>query len=261
MSSSTNARSPMAVSMPGIPRSPYPLILLHGFTQIGASWDPVARALGRRSGIVCPDLPGHGTMAERRPATVDAVVAYLRASGPERFVLGGYSMVGRLALLTALAMPHRVAGLVLTGATAGIEDPGERAARAREDAALADRIERDGVEPVAAAWAALPLFAGQPRGVAAAAQAARLRQSPAGLAAALRGLGTGVMPPVWDRLGELAMPVRVLAGERDSKFRVLGTRLAAAIPDARFRAVPGAGHAVHLERPEGVAEALAAVAL
>jgi 2-succinyl-6-hydroxy-2,4-cyclohexadiene-1-carboxylate synthase len=168
-------------------------------------------------------------------------------------------MGGRLALAVALALPERVEALLLVGATAGIADAGERAARARDDAALADRIERDGIEAFAEAWSALPLFAGQPRGVAAAAHAERLRQSPAGLAAALRGMGTGVMPPLWDRLGELAMPVAVLAGERDAKFRELGERIAAAVPEGRFDVVPGAGHAAHLEQPDAVADALRAL--
>src|SRR3954454_7729676 len=144
--------------MPDIHRPPYPVVLLHGFTQTGTAWRPVVRALGGRPGVLAPDLPGHGTMAARRPATADAVIAYLRAAAPPRFVLGGYSMGGRLALAVALALPERVASLLLVGATAGIEDPHERAARARDDAALADRIERDGVAAFAEAWSALPLF-------------------------------------------------------------------------------------------------------
>ncbi len=242
--------------MPGIQLPPYPVVLLHGFTQTGASWDPVVRALGAPAGVLAPDLPGHGTMAARRPATFDAVVAYLRALHAPRFILGGYSMGGRLALLAALALPERVAALVVVGATAGIDDPAERAARAREDVALADELEADGIEPFAERWSSLPLFAGMPRGVAAAAHETRLRQSPAGLAAALRGMGTGVMPPVWARLGELGMPVTALAGERDEKFRATGERLAAAVPRGRLVVVEGAGHAAHLERPAAVAAVL-----
>jgi 2-succinyl-6-hydroxy-2,4-cyclohexadiene-1-carboxylate synthase len=93
-----------------------------------------------------------------------------------------------------------------------------------------------------------------PRGVAEIAHADRMRNTASGLAAALRGLGTGVMPSLWDRLGELAMPVELVVGERDVKFRAIAERMEAALPDARLHVVAGAGHAVQLEAPEAVAE-------
>jgi pimeloyl-ACP methyl ester carboxylesterase len=65
------------------------------------------------------------------------------------------------------------------------------------------------------------------------------------------------MVPLWDRLGELAMPVTIVVGERDEKFRALGERMAASIPDARLVIATGSGHAVHLEAPHAIAEALA----
>jgi pimeloyl-ACP methyl ester carboxylesterase len=93
--------------------------------------------------------------------------------------------------------------------------------------------------------------------VAAVAHADRLRSPPAGLARALRGLGTGVLPSLWERLGELAIPVTLVAGERDAKFRDLAVRMSAAIADAQVTIVPGAGHAVHLERPAQLAAIIA----
>ena len=106
-------------------------------------------------------------------------------------------------------------------------------------------------------WSAQPLFAGMPRGIADVAEADRMRNTAAGLAAALRGLGTGVMPPLWDRLAELAVPVELVVGERDEKFRAIAERMEAALPDARLHVVPGAGHAVQLEAPDAVVELLA----
>jgi pimeloyl-ACP methyl ester carboxylesterase len=58
---------------------PADLILLHGFTQTGRSWQPLGHALAGRYRAIAPDLPGHGDFAERRPASFAACDAYLRA--------------------------------------------------------------------------------------------------------------------------------------------------------------------------------------
>src|SRR4051794_29016355 len=191
---------------------PTELVLLHGFTQTGRSWAPVAAALAERYKCFAPDLPGHGDASERRPASFGAVTAYLAALKPERFVLCGYSMGGRLALHAALALGERVERLVLIGASPGIADPAEREQRRRSDEALAVRTEAQGLESFVDEWGELPLFASQPRGVAEIARADRLRNTAAGLAAALRGMGTGAMEPLWGRLGELTAPVTLVAG-------------------------------------------------
>jgi 2-succinyl-6-hydroxy-2,4-cyclohexadiene-1-carboxylate synthase len=234
------------------------LVLLHGFTQTRQSWRRTVAALGGRYRALAPDLPGHGLAAERRPASFAACAAYVRALADGPCALVGYSMGGRIALYTALALPGVVERLVLIGASPGLADPAEREERRRADAALADRIEAIGVEAFAEEWGAQALFAGQDARVAAAAHADRLRNSASGLAAALRGLGTGVMEPLWGRLGELSIPVTLVAGERDVKFRAIAEQMAPAIPGSRIELVAGAGHAAQLERPEAVAAAIAA---
>jgi len=224
------------------------LLLLHGFTATGRSWDPVRARLdaGQYGEVLAPDL---------RAAPFGEVVERLRQDRP--YVLCGYSMGGRLALHLALAQPQLVTGLVLVSTTAGVEDPLERAERRASDNALAGRILRYGVPAFAEEWARTPLFAGQPDHVRALAQQDRMRRTAADLAAVLRLLGTGSMTPVWNRLNELTMPATVVAGEHDAKFRALGARLASALPGARPLVVaPGAGHAVHLEAPDLVARAL-----
>jgi pimeloyl-ACP methyl ester carboxylesterase len=65
------------------------------------------------------------------------------------------------------------------------------------------------------------------------------------------------MEPRWDRLGELRMPVALLVGEHDEKFRAIAERMVPALPDGRVVVVPAAGHAAHLEAPHAVAEAVA----
>jgi 2-succinyl-6-hydroxy-2,4-cyclohexadiene-1-carboxylate synthase len=232
------------------------LVLLHGFTQTGRSWQPVRDVLGARYRAVAPDLPGHGQFAWRRPASFAACDAYVRALTDAPFTLAGYSMGGRIALHAALAIGARIRRLVLVGASPGLADQAEREQRRAADAALADRIEAIGVDAFAREWAAQPLFAGMPRGIAEQADADRRRNTASGLAAALRGLGTGVMPPLWERLGELAMPVDLVVGERDEKFRAIAERMAERLADARLHVIPSAGHAIHLEQPGALAEVL-----
>jgi 2-succinyl-6-hydroxy-2,4-cyclohexadiene-1-carboxylate synthase len=235
---------------------PETIVLLHGFTQTGASWEGVVAQLGERYRALAPDLRGHGSAASRRPVSFEAIADDVAAFAPDRFALAGYSMGGRLALSFAVRHPERVSRLMLIGASAGIEDSAERAARRRADDVLADEIEEEGVEAFARRWADLPLFEGQPSAVRAATHADRLRNTASGLAAALRGVGTGAMEPLWSRLGELEMPAVVLAGELDAKFRAIGERMAEALPRGEFAAVPGAGHAAHLEAPKAVAARL-----
>jgi 2-succinyl-6-hydroxy-2,4-cyclohexadiene-1-carboxylate synthase len=227
---------------------PADLLLLHGFTQTGASWAGVLRALAGRYRASAPDLGAGPWEAE-----LDRLEALLGGGAP---VLAGYSMGGRLALALALRRPERVGRLVLVSASPGLASDEERAARRKADAALAERIERIGLEAFAREWGAQPLFADQPAAVAALAHEDRLRRTAGEHAAQLRGLGTGVMPPLWDRLGELRTPVRLVVGERDAKFRAIGGRMEERLPDAELVVVPGAGHAVHLEAPEAVAAAI-----
>lgn len=222
-----------------------PLVALHGFAGTGATWAAVEPR------AVAPDLPGHGAARLAEP-TFERCVELVLAAAPERFVLAGYSMGGRVALHVALAAPERVRRLVLVSTTAGIEDDAERAARRAADEALAAEFERLPIEEVAERWVSHPLFARDPPAARALQRVDVLRNEPTGLAAALRGIGTGAMPPLWDRLGALAMPVTVLAGERDAKYVALGERLTAALPAAELRVVPGAGHGLPREVPDAV---------
>jgi 2-succinyl-6-hydroxy-2,4-cyclohexadiene-1-carboxylate synthase len=235
------------------------IVLLHGFTHTGASWDPVRAALPGRYRVLAPDIRGHGTRDDVEPVTLDAVVADVAAEAPGSFTLAGYSMGGRLALHLALAHPERITRLVLVSASPGLADAAERDTRRRADEALACEIETMPIEEVAARWAAsTTVLAGQPPSVQAAARTDRLRNTPAGLARALRGLGTAALPPLWDRLAELTTPVSLIVGERDAKFRALAEQMTPRFGGpCELIVVPGAGHAVHLEAPEAVAAALA----
>jgi pimeloyl-ACP methyl ester carboxylesterase len=52
------------------------------------------------------------------------------------------------------------------------------------------------------------------------------------------------------------MPVTLVVGERDQKFRLTAARMAELMEPAMVTVVAGAGHAAHLEAPETVAAAI-----
>ena len=205
------------------------------------------------------DLPGHGRSdgplaidryrMERVAADLVQVLASVDAQ-PAHWL--GYSMGGRLALYVARYYPAQVRSLILESASPGLTEAAERQARRAQDAALADRIENEGIPAFVAAWERLPLFATQarlPANVLAQQRAQRLGNSARGLAGSLRGMGTGAQPALWAELPAMAGPVLLIAGELDEKFAAINRRMAAAMPAAGLRLVANAGHAVHLEQP------------
>ena len=227
-------------------------MLVHGFTQTAHSWDLIARRLARRYEVVSVDAPGHGDSSAVDADLPSAAPMLGVAGGPATYV--GYSMGGRLCLHLALARTDLVRRLVLVSTTAGIEDPAERAARRRSDDDLAASIERDGVDLFLDRWLALPMFATLPPDVASLDD--RRRNTAAGLASSLRLAGAGAQASLWNRLGELPMPVLVVAGEHDPKYVAIGRRLAELIPQTTFAVIENAGHAVHLEQPDAFAGVL-----
>ena len=243
-----------------------PVTLLHGFTQSGRSWQEVISAMPAGWRFMVPDLRGHGETRLRPGAacTMEACATDLEMLwghlGIERTHLVGYSMGGRLALHVAARHPDRLLSLVTIGAHAGLEREA-REGRKLDDEALAERIEKDGVEAFVNYWAGLPLFAGlERRGPSFMARLhnERMKNTVAGLAASVRGMGAGVMQPVWDELGRVTVPCTFVAGQLDHGFVAYARRLAASVPNGRIEIVPRAGHAVHQERPEAFTRVLAA---
>jgi 2-succinyl-6-hydroxy-2,4-cyclohexadiene-1-carboxylate synthase len=236
------------------------VVLLHGFTNTGHSWDRVIDALPDGVDALAPDIRGHGDASAKRPVTLEAVIDDVDRVAPDAFTLVGYSMGGRIALHIAFGLHERVQRLVLIGASPGLKTATARAERRASDAKLAERAENETIERFAERWADTPMLADQPASVRKAADADRRRNDPAGLAAALRGLGTGTLPSLWSRLGSLEVPVTLVVGERDTKYREIAARMAEEMRGAEVVIVPGSGHAVHAEAPAAVADVIAGAA-
>ncbi len=243
-----------------------PVTLLHGFTQSGRSWQEVIKTMPGGWRWVVPDLRGHGETRTRpgAPCTMDACLGDLEMLWDhldvQRTHLVGYSMGGRLALHVAARKPERLLSLLTIGAHAGLEEDA-REGRRLGDEALAQRIEQDGLEAFVKYWSGLPLFAGlERRGPSFVAQlrAERMNNTVVGLACSLRGMGAGVMEPLWSDLARVTVPSSFVAGQLDHGYVASARRLAAAVPHGHVEIVQRAGHSVQQERPEAFARVLAA---
>ncbi len=242
-----------------------PVTLLHGSTQSGKSWRELIGRMPAGWKWIVPDLRGHGETQTRAgaPCSMDACTDDLIALWEEldlgRAHLVGYSMGGRLALHVAAQRPERLLSLLTIGAHAGLEED-SRQGRRQGDEALAERIEKDGIESFVDYWASQPLFAGLERrgpSYLAELRAQRLKNHVAGLACSLRGMGAGAMEPVWQDLPRVKAPCTFVAGQLDHGYVASARRLAATVQQGRVEIVPRAGHAVHQERPEAFARVLA----
>lgn len=228
----TTPRGPLRLQVSVTGRaSSAPLVLLHDLGGSGADWAGVVGALEHAGSCVVPDLPGAGTSERPRPdallaaaAQAQVVLALLTALGHERAVLVGAGL-GAAAAVSAVALaPERVAGLVLLGAPLH-----------------ADVWPTPSVVPLLLPL--LPRLLGRPEPVVATARA----HDPATVEAAWRLVRAG--PP----------RALVLWGAADAELSTsYGRRVAGELPGAAWVQVEGAGHALAADRPERVAEEIAA---
>jgi 2-succinyl-6-hydroxy-2,4-cyclohexadiene-1-carboxylate synthase len=221
------------------------VLLIPGFMQPASAWEPVAQRLEQPV-----------TLLEHERHDLEGRLAEIAAHG-EGALLGGYSLGGRLALRAALRDPGRYAGLVTVGATAGIEEPATRSARAEADDRLASWMEAAPIGDIVGVWERQPLFADQSEALIEAQRPGRLAQEPANLAWLLRTAGQGVLEPVWHELLTLDLPVLAIAGARDEGYTGAAHQIAATVPHGRAAIVEEAGHAAQLQQPERVADLIA----
>ncbi|HEV3377714.1 MAG TPA: alpha/beta fold hydrolase [Thermoleophilaceae bacterium] len=222
------------------------VLFIPGFMQRGDAWRPVAELLSERYPSALLDHRKH--TLEGRLAEISA------AAGDGGAVAVGYSLGGRLALRAVLREPDRYAGLVMVGATAGLDEPVLRSHRAEADDRLAAWMEAAPIEEIVSIWERQPLFFDQSERLIEEQRPGRLAQDPAGLAMLLRTAGQGVLEPVWHELLTLDLPVLAIAGARDEGYVAAAERIADVAPHGHAAIVEDAGHAAHLQRPERVAE-------
>ncbi len=221
-----------------------PLVLLHGLSDDGTFWAPLAPFLSPPWRVVAPDLRGHGK-SDRPPGPyrlermADDVSALLDALGIRSAHLAGLSMGSAVALQVAATRPAAVRSLALLSAFPG-GDPGLSSELGR----LGERLRREGfgaffdaILPLVVSDAVIAAYR-EPLALLRA-EKVRTQSVPATLAAleACRE---------WDGrglLGQVRCPVLLLSGREDRLTPpALAGEMHAALPGSRWEVVDGVGH-------------------
>lgn len=235
-----------------------PWVLLHGLGCDGSMWDGVVASLSAETGLLIPDLRGHGgsTIGWSLP-TVDLwagdVAGLIEKERFERPAVGGLSMGGYTAMAMAVREPRlaRAYAFISTAAS-----PDDEAGRARRAAGLAT-LKREGWRRLADEMIPLLLNEGNP-------EFERHREHliemfskarEAGLTTALLALAH--RPDRRELLATIRQPTVVVVGDGDRLTPPERARvIASAIDGARLVVLPGVAHMSAMESPAGVADAL-----
>jgi pimeloyl-ACP methyl ester carboxylesterase len=97
-----------------------PIVFIHATRLSRSMWRPQQVGLADGFRIVTLDLPGHGAMAQRAfrlQRAVNQVARIIDEGAGGRAVVVGLSLGGYVAMELAAQHPHRVAGLMICGAT------------------------------------------------------------------------------------------------------------------------------------------------
>ena len=237
-----------------------PVLLIHGHTLDHTVFDDVTpKLLAAGLRVVRPDLRGHGTssMPEAGYRFSDHAAdmcAVLDAAGLERAAVAGFSLGGGIALEMALTMPERVGRLVLIDPVM----PGRpfEPAFMENIRQVARTARTKGIRAaMEGPWASSPLFAHSLSKPGVREKLTAIVQHfPGAEYLAARRDEPAHDWKVPDRLGEITIPVLVIAGEQDMPgFQAFAREAADGIPDARLITIPGSGHLVPLEDPETLA--------
>ena len=238
-----------------------PVVLLHGFPLSSEMWTPIRTAVEQAARLITPDLRGFGGSDKPQgdygmETLAGDVLRLADRIRVERFVLGGHSMGGYVALRLAAAHAERLTGLILIDTRASADTP---EGKVRRTVAI-ERIRRG--EAAAFLDEFIPNLLGESTRGRAPRLATELRAFAAEvpdhvLAGCLAGMRD--RPDSVQVLSGLDLPALVITGQEDALAPPeVAHQMAAALPRGRLALVPLAGHTPSVERPIPTAEAILA---
>ena len=242
------------------------LVLLHGYTGHCRSWDAFANVMSKQYRVLALDQRGHGE-TEWAPAdqygTMEMVAdldAFVSALRLERFVLLGLSMGGMVAIAYAGARPVQLARLVIVDiapeiAAEGIQNIQQSVARSDVFDTVEDAFRR--------ARADNPV---PPEGHHYDRVRASLMRTDEGkwtyrYDRALRDPGSQrlrlTVDEGWDAVASFNVPTLLIRGEHSPLLsRDVADKFVSIAKNSQLVEVPGSGHPVPLDKPEGFLDAV-----
>src|SRR5271170_4068074 len=225
------------------------VLLSHGYSASTRMWAGQMEALSDRYHMIAWDMRGHDRSdSPNNPAlysheaTVADMAAILDACGARRAVIAGLSLGGFMSLAFNLALPERVAALMLFDCGPGYKKDGPREEWNKMAGAMASALERKGLSAMGASAEVVISH----------------HRSAQGLAHAARGMLQQADGRVIESLPSIKVPTLVLAGAKDVQFLAATDYMAAKIPGAEKAIIPDAGHAANIDQPEAFNRAVRA---
>lgn len=240
------------------------VVLIHGFTQNGASFREIASTLAINFPfeVICVDLPGHGESTGIK-VNLEQTADLMLPLGMESIWVG-YSLGARHLLTLCLRNPDHGWRVILSGVNPGIEEETERYQRYQNDLALAAKIrllkdDAAGFREFLEHWTALPLF--QPRQTKSSDIETRLINSPDGLADSLETTSVGVQPSLWPELEKLHGKLTLITGGSDGKYLRIAERVKSLLENREgleisSKVLDGLGHAAIFDQPQTLIDAV-----
>ncbi|KAK6133984.1 hypothetical protein DH2020_032275 [Rehmannia glutinosa] len=208
-------------------------------SRTGRDWIPIMKAISSSTRCIAIDLPGHGSKLQYHgingsdqpnlsiDVVVDILCKVLNNLTPQKVILVGYSMGARISLYTALKCSDKVEKAVIISGSPGLIDNDARAIRKAKDDFRASTLISNGLDFFTEAWYAEGLWAS-------------LRSHPHfkeivsnrlqhddlhTLGKVLSGLSIGRQPSLWEDLKQCKVPLQIIVGEKDVKFKAIAREM------------------------------------
>ena len=167
----------------------------------------------------------------------------------------GYSMGGRLALHALLEPDHPWQAAVIVSTHSGLENEADRAARRNADITWATQALAGNWPQFLDAWNGQSILGPTPMRDPQGSGSLIMRRRE--IARSFVDWSLGIQEPLWDRLGEISIPVLWIAGENDPKFLALARQAVSLMPNAQLATAPSSGHRVPWEAADWLANQIA----